>query len=93
MLEQSYNNNELNKTTEITKRDFSEGNTLSFQFLLESAKWNKSLPLNPPHKAGIQCFLKVFSHLCHILSPPKKFKNARKYSLNCSLNTTWITKG
>ena len=51
MLEQICNNNELNKTTEITKRDFSDGNTLSFQFLLESAKWNKSLPLNPPHKA------------------------------------------
>ena len=58
---EKYNKNPLEKT-KIMKRDFTEENIHTFEFLLKNINWNRFLPLDSPNLA-YDNFLKTFSDL------------------------------
>ena len=58
---EKYHKNPLEKT-KIMKRDFTEENIHTFEFLLKNINWNRFLPLDSPNLA-YDNFLKTFSDL------------------------------
>ena len=73
--------------TKIMKRDFTEENIHTFEFLLKNIDWNRFLPLDSPNLANDN-FLKIFSDLYDIAFPNKEIEIKTKH-----LGTPWITKG
>ena len=69
------------------KRDFTEENIHTFEFLLKNIDWNRFLPLDSPNLANDN-FLKIFSDLYDIAFPNKEIEIKTKH-----LGTPWITKG
>ena len=83
---EKYNKNPPEKT-KLMKRDFTEENIHTFEFLLKNIDWNRFLPLDSPNLA-YDYFLKIFSYLYDIAFPNKEIEIKTK-----DLGTPWITKG
>ena len=83
---EKYNKNPPEKT-KIMKRDFTEENIHTFEFLLKNIDWNRFLPLDSPNLA-YDNFLKIFSDLYDITFPNKEIEIKTKH-----LRTPWIKKG
>ena len=81
---EKYNKNPPEKS-KIMKRDFTEENIHTFEFLLKNIDWNRFLPLDSPNLA-YDNFLKNFSDLYDIAFPNKEIEIKTKHLKNAVNN-------